>query len=92
MANSASARKRIRQRQRRTEINRNRMSRIKTFIRKVESAVARGDYDGARSAFSVAEPEISRGASKGVLHRNNAARKISRLSSKIKTLDPSIRA
>ena len=67
-------------------MNRSRVSRIKTFVRKVERAVANGDYDAARSAFAAAEPEIRRGVTKGVLHLNTAARKISRLSRRVKAL------
>jgi small subunit ribosomal protein S20 len=86
VAHHRSAKKRIRQTAKRTAMNRSRVSRIKTFVRKVEVAVAKGDYDGARSAFAAAEPEIRRGVSKGVLHLNTAARKISRLSRRVKAL------
>lgn len=86
MAHHRSAKKRIRQTAKRTAINRSRTSRIKTFVRKVEDAVAKGDYETARSAFAEAEPEIRRGVTKGVLHLNTASRKISRLSRKLKTL------
>ena len=67
-------------------MNRSRISRIRTFVRKVENAVAKGDYDTARSAFAAAEPEIRRGVTKGVLHLNTASRKISRLSRRVKAL------
>ena len=70
----------------RTAINRSRVSRIRTFTRKVEAAIGAGDYETARTAFAAAEPEIMRGVSKGVLHRNTASRKISRLSKRIKAL------
>lgn len=86
MAHHRSAKKRIRQTAKRTAVNRNRMSRVKTFVRKVEDALASGNYDEARTAFSQAEPELRRGVGKGVLHLNTAARKISRLSRRVKAL------
>ncbi len=86
MANNPQARKRIRQTARRTEINRNRVSRIRTFVKQVELAIARGDKAEAEAAFRAAQPELHRGVSKGVLHRNTVARKLSRLSSRIKSL------
>ncbi len=86
MAHHRSAKKRIRQTAKRTAVNRSRMSRIKTFVRKVEDALAKGDVDTARTAFAEAEPEIRRGISKGVLHLNTASRKISRLSRRVKSL------
>jgi small subunit ribosomal protein S20 len=86
VAHHASAKKRIRQTAKRTAINRSRTSRIKTFVRKVEDALARGDQAAARAAFAAAEPEIRRGVTKGVLHINTAARKISRLSRRVKAL------
>ena len=86
MAHHRSAKKRIRQTAKRTAVNRARTSRIKTFLRKVENAVAKGDYDTARSAFAAAEPEIRRGVTKGMLHLNTASRKISRLSRRVKAL------
>lgn len=79
MANSMQARKRVRQSARRTAINRRRTSRIRSYVRKVEEAIAGGDKAAAASALRAAQPEIARGARLGVLHRNNAARKISRL-------------
>ena len=87
MAHSRTAKKRIRQTARRTERNRSRISRIRTFVRKVEDAIAKGDATAASSAFAAAAPELQRGVSKGVLHRNTVARKISRLSSKVKSLN-----
>ena len=87
MAHHRSAKKRIRQTEKRTAVNRSRMSRIKTFVRKVEDALAKGDHDAARSAFAAAEPEIRRGVTKGVLHLNTASRKISRLSRRVRALD-----
>ena len=86
MANSPSARKRIRQIERRTAVNTARKSRIKTFIRKVEEAIASGDAAAAKSALQAAQPEIMRGAAKGVMHRKTASRKISRLSSRVKAV------
>jgi small subunit ribosomal protein S20 len=86
MANHKSAEKRIRQTERRTEVNRARMSRIRTFIKKVESALDAGDKSAAAEAFKLAQPEIQRGVVKGVIHRNTAARKISRLAGRIKEL------
>ena len=88
MAHHASAQKRIRQTEKRTAVNRSRKSRIKTFIRKVEDAVAKGDYEGAREAFKLAEPEIRRGVTKGVMHLNTAARRISGLSRRVKAIGP----
>lgn len=87
MANTASARKRVRQTAKRTLRNKARKSRIKTFIRKVEAALGANDPVAARAAFAAAEPEIRRGVSKGVLHLNTASRKISRLAQRIKALD-----
>lgn len=86
MAHHASAKKRIRQTKKRTAINRARISRVRTYLRKVETAIAGGDKDEAQAAFRMAQPEIMRGCSKGVVHRNTAARKLSRLSNKIKLM------
>ena len=86
MANTPSAKKRVRQLARRTATNKARISRIRTFTKKVESAIAAGDAEGARNALKSAEPEIARGVSKGVLHKNTAARKISRLNQRVKML------
>lgn len=88
MANHKSAEKRNRQTQTRTEVNRARESRIRTFLKKVETAIASGDQGAAREAFRVAQPEMQRGATKGVLHPNTVARRLSRLSSRIKALAP----
>ncbi len=87
MPNTKSAKKAMRQTRRRTLINKARKSRVRTFIRKVERAIAAGDVEAAREAFRAAQPEIMRGAQKGVLHKNAAARKISRLHRKIKALE-----
>ena len=84
MANHISAMKRIRRNARRAAINGARMSRIRTFIKKVETALAAGDADAAREALRVAQPEIQRGVTRGVLHRNTASRKISRLAARVK--------
>lgn len=86
MANHKSAEKRIRQTARRTEVNRARVSRIRTFLKKVETAIASGDKSAASAAFKEAQPELMRGASKGVLHANTVSRKLSRLSGRIKAL------
>ncbi|MBX5453585.1 MAG: 30S ribosomal protein S20 [Acidobacteriia bacterium] len=86
MANTDSARKRIRQTERRTLRNRARKSRVRSFIRKVEAAIAAGNKTEAQSALRAAQPELQRAASKGVLHRNTVARKLSRLSARVKAL------
>jgi small subunit ribosomal protein S20 len=86
MAHHKSAKKRIRQTVRRTVINRARNSRIRTFLKKVEDAIAAGDKTVAREAFVAAQPEMHRGVGKGLLHRNTVARKLSRLSARIKAL------
>ena len=84
MANHTSAKRRIRRNDRRAAINGARMSRIRTFIKKVETALASGDGAAAREALRVAQPEIQRGVTRGVLHRNTASRKISRLAARVK--------
>jgi small subunit ribosomal protein S20 len=86
MAHHQSAKKRIRQTARRTEVNRSRVSRIRTFVKKVETALAAGDKEAASAAFKMAEPELMRGVTRGVLHKNTASRKVSRLSARIKSL------
>lgn len=83
MAHHRSAKKRIRQTIKRTAINRTRTSRIRTYIKKVEQAVASGDHDAAQGALREAEPEIRRGVRKGVLKLNTASRRISRLARKV---------
>lgn len=88
MPNTSSAKKRLRQTIKRTAINRARMSRVRTFIRKVEAAIASGDQQAAREALRLAQPEIMRGATKGVIHKNTASRKISRLAQRIKSMAP----
>ena len=84
MAQHESAKKRIRQSERRTRINRARISRVRTFLKKVEVALASGDKEAAKQALRVAQPEVMRGVTKRVIHRNKAARTISRLSARIK--------
>ena len=86
MANHASAKKRIRTNARRNEINTSRTSRLRTFIKKVEVAITGGDAKTAEAAFKVVQPEILRGVSKKVISKNTAARKLSRLSARIKAL------
>ena len=86
MANSPQSKKRVRQAARRTAVNKARRSRIRTFVRKVEEAIAAGDQAAAREALREAQPEIARGTGKRVLHKNTASRKISRLNSRIKAL------
>lgn len=87
MANSPSSKKRARQTERRTEVNKARRSRIRTFVRKVEEAIATGDVSAASAALRAAQPEIMRGVTKGVAHKNTASRKISRLAGRIKALN-----
>lgn len=86
MANHKSAEKRIRQTAKRTIVNKARLSRIRTFVKKVEAAIAAGDRTAATEAFRAAQPELQRGVNKGVLHCNTAARKISRLAHRIAAL------
>ena len=86
MANTASARKRIRQTEKRTIRNRARRSRVRNFLRKVETAIAGGDKAQAQEALKAAQPELQRAATKGVFHRNTVARKLSRLSARVKSL------
>jgi len=86
MANTASARKRIRQTLTRTARNQARKSRMRTFIKKVENALASGDKSAANEALRMAQPEMQRASDKGVIHANTVARKLSRLSHRIKAL------
>jgi small subunit ribosomal protein S20 len=92
MANHKSAEKRIRQTAKRTAINRARKSRVRTFVKKVEIAIAAGDGEGARSALRLAQPELHRATTKGVLHKNTVARKLSRLAKQINALQASMPA
>jgi small subunit ribosomal protein S20 len=86
MASHKSAEKRIRQIVKRTAINRARRSRVRTFVNKVEMAIASGDKEAAQSAFKLAQPELHRAITKGVLHRNTVSRKLSRLAARINAL------
>ena len=86
MANTKSAQKMVRKIEKRTAVNGARRSRMRRYIRKVEEAIASGDQKAAAEALKVAQPEIMRAASKGVLHKNTSARKISRLSSRVKAM------
>lgn len=86
MANTPQSKKRARQNERRHAVNKARRSRIRTFLRKVEEAIASGDQTVAAEALRVAQPEMARGVTKGVLHKNTVARKMSRLSSRVKAL------
>ena len=87
MANIKSAKKRARRTVARTEINGARRSRIRTYLKKVETAIAGNDKSAARQALKEAQPEVMRGVTKGLLHRNTAARKISRLAAWVKSID-----
>ncbi len=86
MANTASARKRIRQTKTRTERNHARKSRVRTAVKKVETAIAAGDKAAAAAALKASQPEMQRAVTKGVAHKNTVARKLSRLSKRIKAL------
>lgn len=86
MANTPQARKRIRRNNRRAEINGARMSRIRRFVKKVESALATGDKPAAEAALKEAQPEMARGVARGVLHKNTVARKMSRLTKRVASL------
>ncbi len=86
MANTPQARKRIRRNDRRAEININRVSRIRTFVKKVEAALDGGDKAAAADALKAAQPELARGVARGVLHKNTAARKLSRLTKRVAAL------
>lgn len=89
MANTQSAKKRARQAVVRTERNRARTSRIRTYVKKVETAITSGDKPAAEAALKAAQPEVARGVTKGVLHRNTAARKISRLTHRVRAMGTS---
>lgn len=86
MANTTSAKKMVRKIARRTDTNTARKSRIRTFVRRVEEAIASGDQTAALAAFKAAQPEIMRGAQKGIMHTNTASRKVSRLARRIKAM------
>ena len=86
MANTPQARKRIRRNENRAEINGARVSRIRSFVKKVETALATGDKTAAQTALHEAQPELARGVARGVVHKNTAARKMSRLSKRVAAL------
>ena len=86
MANTPQARKRIRRNQNRALINGNRLGRIRTFVKKVEAAIAGGDKAAAAAALKEAQPELARGVARGVLHKNTASRKLSRLTRRVSAL------
>ena len=86
MANTPQAKKRIRRNDRRAEINGARVSRIRTFVKKVELALTAGDKDAANAALAAAQPEMQRGVAKGVLHKNTVSRKFSRLTKRVSAL------
>jgi len=86
MANTSSAKKNVRKMERKTAVNQARRSRVRTFLRRVEDALTAGDKAAANAALKLAEPELMRAVSRGVYHKNTAARKISRLSSRCKAL------
>ena len=86
MANTKSAKKAARQAVRRTEVNKARRTRVRGYVRKVEEAIATGDQAAARAALQAAQPELMRGAQKKVVHKNTAARKVSRLSKRVKSM------
>ena len=86
MANTSQSKKRARQNERRFQVNKARRSRIRTFLRKVEEAIASGDKDAAATALKSAQPELMRGVTKGVFHKNTASRKMSRLSARVKAI------
>lgn len=86
MANTPSAKKAARKIARRTEINRSRRSRVRTYLRKFDDALASGDATAAAAAFKAAEPELMRAVTKGVIHKNTASRKVSRLAAQLRKL------
>ncbi len=86
MANTPQAKKRIRRNQRRAEVNGARVGRIRTFVKRVEAALAAGDKTAAAAALAEAQPEMARGVARGVLHRNTASRKFSRLTKRVAAL------
>jgi small subunit ribosomal protein S20 len=86
MANTEQSKKRARQSEARYAVNKARRSRIRTFLRKVEEAIASGNGEAAAAALKAAQPELARGVTKGVLHKNTVARKMSRLASRVKAV------
>lgn len=89
MANTKSAKKAVRQIARRTAVNRQRRSKMRTFVRKVEEAIIAGDQSAAKTALAAAEPILMRAAQKGIVHKNTASRKVSRLSARVASLGKS---
>ena len=87
MANTPQSKKRARQTERRFAVNKARRSRIRTYLRKVEEAIASGDHAAAQAALKTAQPELMRGVTKGVLHKNTASRKMSRLAARVKAMN-----
>ena len=86
MAHHKSAKKRIRSNARRAEVNTSRVGRIRTFLKRVETAISSGDKAVAQAEFKLAQPELQRGTTRGVIHRNTVSRKLSRLTARIKAL------
>lgn len=86
MANTSSAKKMVRKIAQRTEVNKSRRSRVRTYVRGVEEAIAAGDKKAAEVALKAAEPEIMRGVTKGVIHKNTGSRKVSRLAARVKKM------
>ena len=86
MANTRSAKKMVRKIERRTEVNKARRSRVRTFVRQVEEAIASGDKTAAADALKAAQPELMRAVTKGVMHKNTSARKVSRLAAGVKSM------
>ncbi len=86
MANTSSAKKAVRKIERRTEVNKTRRSRMRTYIRKVEDAIAAGDQGAAAQVLKAAQPEIMKSAQKGIIHKNTASRKVSRLSARVRAM------
>lgn len=86
MANTSSAKKMVRKIARRTAVNKSRRSRVRSFLRKVEEAIAAGDKTSAAGAFKAAQPELHRAVTKGIVHKKTASRKLSRLSARVKAL------
>lgn len=86
MANTSSAKKMVRKLERRTMVNKSRRSRVRTYLRRVEEAIATGDAQGASTAFREAQSELQRAVTRGIIHKNTASRKLSRLSGRIKSI------
>jgi small subunit ribosomal protein S20 len=86
MANTPQSKKRARQNEKRAAVNKARRSRIRTYLRKVEEAIASGDQTAAQEALKAAQPELMRGVSKGIFHKNTASRKMSRLAARVKSV------